>query len=233
MKKVVENIKLIRKQMQLSREYMANELGVELSSYGKIERGEVGLTLERLFAIAEILKITPTDILNYGIEKKGNITYIPIKAQAGSLAEMANPSSTEDFVSLSIPMFNDIGLFMINVEGDSMFPTFCNGDFIIIKQIEDLDFIKYGEPFVVDATDGRVLKRIYSHENQSALVLKSDNEIYEPYLIKKDSILSLWQVRGVLSKNSAPKNFFQKRIYALEESISNISKNITQYKMEE
>lgn len=69
---------------------------------------------------------------------------------------------------------------MINVEGDSMYPTFSNGDFIIIKQVEDLDFIKYGEPFVIDAIDGRVLKRIHSHEKNEVLVLKSDNEIYEP-----------------------------------------------------
>ena len=58
-----------------------------------------------------------------------------------------------------------------------MYPTFSNGDFIVIKQVDDLDFIKYGEPFVIDATDGRVLKRIYSHERTDVLTLKSDNEI--------------------------------------------------------
>ena len=223
MKNVIENIKTIRKTKQLSREYMATQLGVELSSYGKIERNEVGLTVERLFAIAEIFGIEATDILNYGKETKGNITYIPLKAQAGNLVELTNEIDPEETASFTIPTFQESGLFMINVEGDSMYPTFSNGDFIIIKQIEDLDFIKYGEPFVIDATDGRVLKRIHSHEKNEVLVLKSDNENYEPYLIKKETINSVWQVRGVMSKSFVPKNFYEKRLQVIESNLNQLS----------
>jgi transcriptional regulator with XRE-family HTH domain len=223
MKKVIENIKTIRKTKQISREHMATELGVELSSYGKIERNEVGLTLERLYAIAEIFNMDATDILSYGKETKGNITYIPIKAQAGNLVELASTVYSDDYSNFSIPMFQESGLFMINVEGDSMYPTFSNGDFIIIKQVEDLDFIKYGEPFVVDAVDGRVLKRIHSHDRDDVLVLKSDNDIYEPYLIKKESINSVWQVRGVMTKSFVPKNFYEKRLQVIESNLSQLS----------
>lgn len=223
MKNVIENIKTIRKTKQLSREYMAAQLGVELSSYGKIERNEVGLTVERLFAIAEIFGIEATDILNYGKETKGNITYIPLKAQAGNLVELTNEIDPDETASFTIPTFQESGLFMINVEGDSMYPTFSNGDFIIIKQVEDLDFIKYGEPFVVDAIDGRVLKRIHSHEKNEVLVLKSDNEIYEPYLIKKETINSVWQVRGVMSKSFVPKNFYEKRLQVIESNLNQLS----------
>lgn len=223
MNNVIENIKTIRKTKQLSREFMANQLGIELSSYGKIERNEVGLTLERLYAIAEIFGIEPTDLLNYGKETSGNITYLPLKAQAGSLLELTNHIDPDDCTIFSMPMFQDSGLFMINVEGDSMYPTFSNGDFIVIKQVDDLDFIKYGEPFVIDANDGRVLKRIYSHERNDVLTLKSDNEIYEPYLIKKESINSIWQVRGVITKSFVPKNTYEKRLQVIESNLSQLS----------
>jgi len=223
MNNVIENIKTIRKTKQLSREYMANQLGIELSSYGKIERNEVGLTLERLYAIAEIFGIEATDILNYGKENSGNITYLPLKAQAGSLLELTSHIDPDEYTSFSMPMFQESGLFMINVEGDSMYPTFSNGDYIIIKQEQDLDFIKYGEPFVIDAKDGRVLKRIYSHDKPEVLTLKSDNEIYEPYLIKKESINSIWQVKGVITKSFVPKNTYEKRLQVIESNLNQLS----------
>lgn len=58
----------------------------------------------------------------------------------------------------------------------------------LVKQILDRHLIEIsihselgkGTTFVIDAIDGRVLKRIHSHEKNEVLVLKSDNEIYEP-----------------------------------------------------
>jgi transcriptional regulator with XRE-family HTH domain len=69
----IENIELIRKAKGMSRETVANKLGINLSTYGKIERGETGLTVERLCELATIFKMKPEDILNYNTQKKGDV----------------------------------------------------------------------------------------------------------------------------------------------------------------
>jgi transcriptional regulator with XRE-family HTH domain len=55
---LIENIKNIRKDKGLSQESVAYDLGIDYSTYGKIERGKIGLSVERLDQIARILNVT-------------------------------------------------------------------------------------------------------------------------------------------------------------------------------
>ncbi len=59
---VTENIKNIRRQKGISQESIAYDLGIDYSTYGKIERGQIGLTVDRLEKIAIILGITVEEI---------------------------------------------------------------------------------------------------------------------------------------------------------------------------
>lgn len=92
--------------------------------------------------------------------------------------------------------------------------------------MENLRFIKYGEPFIFDTTDGRVVKRVYSDEDEEVLVMKSDNEMYEPFLLDKSTILSVWQIKGYISKNLTPKNFLQKRLQILEDNLVDLNRHL-------
>lgn len=60
---VCENIRKIRELSGLTREFVASELNLSPSGYGKIERGEVDLTISRLFEIAEVLKVSPSSLI--------------------------------------------------------------------------------------------------------------------------------------------------------------------------
>lgn len=55
---VYKNIKRIRELKDLTREYVAAELNMSTSGYGKIERGEVDLTLTKLIQIANVLEVS-------------------------------------------------------------------------------------------------------------------------------------------------------------------------------
>jgi len=59
---VTENIKNIRRQKGISQESIAYDLGIDYSTYGKIERGQIGLTVDRLEKIANVLGITVEEI---------------------------------------------------------------------------------------------------------------------------------------------------------------------------
>jgi transcriptional regulator with XRE-family HTH domain len=222
-------LKKIRKSLRLSQEDVAKSLQLKATTYSKIERGEIQLTIPRLYELAGVFKMTPEEILLYNLKdngvaklmeaKEGNIAYVPIHAQAGFFDTYASQENMEGCIAFSMPVFPEKNLFMIDVEGDGMYPTFSNGDFLVIKYVVNRSFIKWGEPYVIVSSEGRVFNRLDKHEDKDMITLKSDNERYSPYGISKQSIVSLWHVKGVVSKNLAPKNFLEKRVQILEKRI--------------
>lgn len=213
MKPPIQNIQRIRESKNLSREYVADKLKLTVNNYGKMERGEIGLTLERLYELAPILHVSPEEILSFGKPKKGNITYVPIEAQAGFLLGHTQ-EHIADFKTYHLPFIDGNNLYMIDAKGDSMLPTIMPGDHLIIEEVVDLKILRYGRPHVIVAKDGMVVKRIHSHPNNKKYVLKSDNETYEPYEISKDDVLSLWLVRDYKITN-----LFQRTAYTFDENI--------------
>lgn len=66
-KNVYMNIKKIRELKNLTRDYVAAELEMSTSGYGKIERGEIDLTVSKLYKIASILNVSITDLLFFDV----------------------------------------------------------------------------------------------------------------------------------------------------------------------
>lgn len=62
-----KNIKIIRELKNLTREYVADELGMSTSGYGKIERGEVDLTIRKLHIIAKVLEVDVNYIFKFNV----------------------------------------------------------------------------------------------------------------------------------------------------------------------
>lgn len=67
--KVYKNIKKIRELKNFTREYIAGELGMSTSGYGKIERGEVDLTVTKITKLATILEVSVSFIFNFNINE--------------------------------------------------------------------------------------------------------------------------------------------------------------------
>lgn len=61
------NIRTIRELKNLTREYVADELKMSMSGYGKIERGEVDLTVSKLIEIAKVLDVSTEFIFEFDI----------------------------------------------------------------------------------------------------------------------------------------------------------------------
>jgi transcriptional regulator with XRE-family HTH domain len=74
MKQVLENIKKFRELKNYTREHVAIELDMSSSGYSKLERGEVELTVSKLFRLAEILEVSVPQILNFDASKIFNVT---------------------------------------------------------------------------------------------------------------------------------------------------------------
>ncbi len=58
------NIKKIRELKGIARNDMASMLGITLNGYGKIERGEVDISIKRLYQLADIFQLTVIDFFD-------------------------------------------------------------------------------------------------------------------------------------------------------------------------
>ncbi|AWG22181.1 hypothetical protein FFWV33_11990 [Flavobacterium faecale] len=65
--KVYINIRKIRELKNLTREHVAADLNMSMSGYGKIERGDVDLTVSKLIEIAKVLGVSPEFILKFDV----------------------------------------------------------------------------------------------------------------------------------------------------------------------
>ncbi len=65
MSEVIENIKNIRRSKGISQESIAYDLGIDYSTYGKIERGQISLTVDRLEKVAKILQVSVEEIYKW------------------------------------------------------------------------------------------------------------------------------------------------------------------------
>lgn len=67
---VGQHLREIRRQCSMTQEEVAERLGLcNGSYYARIERGEVRLTLERLYDLCEIFRVSPGTIMNGAVEK--------------------------------------------------------------------------------------------------------------------------------------------------------------------
>lgn len=71
---VLEKIREARKLKGFSQEYVAQELQISPSTYTKIEKEEVKLTVDRLIQIANILQLPVTDLMSSQTERIVNQT---------------------------------------------------------------------------------------------------------------------------------------------------------------
>ena len=132
---------------------------------------------------------------------QSGIPLIPIEAVAG-LPTIDNIGvSFADCKRYVIPEFEGKGVdYMIRVSGSSMYPKYSNGDILACKYIENVLFLQWGKIYVIDSSQGALVKRVFQDEtNPDNLILVSDNkENYPPFSFPKSDIRSLSIVIGVI-----------------------------------
>ncbi|WP_426092435.1 helix-turn-helix domain-containing protein [Flavobacterium sp. DSR3-2] len=64
---IAKNIRTIREMKNLTRDFVAGEMEMSTSGYGKIERGEIDLTISKIVRIAKIFDITLSDLLFFDV----------------------------------------------------------------------------------------------------------------------------------------------------------------------
>lgn len=201
---------------QVTKEKFFKEIGITSANFrGKaLETPLNSNTIENIFAVfpdisAEWLLTGKGEMLkdnNHSDKQKEDIIYttlplIPIDAIAGVPAGDFQGIRFEDCEQYRIPDFESKGAeFLIRVNGSSMYPKYSNGDILACKKIEEILFIQWGKVYVIDSSQGSLVKRLFEDkENKEYLICVSDNkENYPPFSIPKSDIRSLSIVIGVI-----------------------------------
>ena len=142
---------------------------------------------------------TPTADTSVNTSQKA-LPLIPFEAIAGYLSIDNTGVRFEDCEQYVIPEFEQRGAeFIIRVSGSSMYPKYSNGDLLGCKKIKDILFFQWGKIYVLDTSQGTLVKRVYEHENDDFVILVSDNKtVYPPFPMPKSDIRSLSIVVGVI-----------------------------------
>ena len=132
--------------------------------------------------------------------KRRGIPLIPIDAVAGFPSADNDGVYMEDCEHYSIPEFEAKGAnFLIRVSGDSMHPLYENGDIIACRKISDILFFQWGGIYVLDTSQGALVKRVEEAEDdQESILCISENPRFKPFHLPKSDIRSLSTIIGLV-----------------------------------
>lgn len=97
----------------------------------------------------------------------------------------------------NVPEFNHAD-FMIKVSGASMQPKYYGGDVVACKIVNDWTFFQWNRVYVLDTSQGAIVKRVKQGSDDDHLLLISENKNYEPFEIAKTDLNGLALVIGVI-----------------------------------
>ena len=178
------NIKRLRVGKGYSQEQLARKIGISQGAVSQWEKGKTTpdtLTLMELAKIFEVSFDTLTeeapvrDLDSVRVIRSA----IPIIGDIACGSPILAEENREGYADLPEGVRAD---FALRCKGDSMVPTFLDGDLVLIRQQPE---VENGQIAAV-AIDGEVtLKHVY--RNQDGLMLTAENPLFAPITVSADS----------------------------------------------
>ena len=126
------------------------------------------------------------------------IPLVPLYAMAGKF-----PGEKEimdyECERYSVPGMNGAD-FLIQVKGNSMYPTYNSGDVVACKRITNMQdsFFQWNRVYVLDTDQGPIMKRIKPGSDKEHISIVSDNPDYEPFELHFSQIYHIALVLGCI-----------------------------------
>lgn len=125
------------------------------------------------------------------------IPLIPFSAMAGALKgeQTALEYECEHYI---IPAFSGAD-FLMPVKGNSMTPTYISGDIVACQRVPMTSlFFQWNKPYVLDTSQGAIIKRIKPGSDKNHVLIVSDNTDYDPFELPYEDIYAVALVIGII-----------------------------------
>ena len=173
-------VKELRRKAGIQQKELAIEIGVSIPTISDWERNKKDPSGERLKRLAEYFNVDELVILGRGS------AFVPIKQSSlpivGEIA-CGTPILAEQNITGLADLPEGVHAdFALICKGDSMNPTFLNGDLVLIRQQPQ---VENGQIAAVNIDSETTLKHVYRQEH--GLLLTADNPVFPPIYVPADS----------------------------------------------
>ena len=125
------------------------------------------------------------------------VLVIPYEARGGTIGDFVDGVHEYDCERVTSPVKG--AEYAMEVTGDSMSPEFPSGSRVLIKRIDETQFIAWNEVYVLDTPNGAVIKRVRKTDNPDVVECVSVNPAYQSYTIPYKFIRGWYRVLMVMS----------------------------------
>lgn len=198
METVGERIRLMRKQLNLTQEQMAQRLGVGKAALSMIETGKARLSARNRNILVQDFNVNPEWIdsgkgkmfnaepdltaFNHRTDRSLPLQSVPlysIEGTAGLVPLFADEAKFEPVNYINIPNLPKCD-GAIYVVGDSMYPLLKSGDIVLYKQLSDVRDIFWGDMYLlsidIDGEEYITVKYVQKSDHEGYVRLVSQNQ---------------------------------------------------------
>lgn len=164
-----------------------NEQNEQIKNYGRIS------------SLSELEEPPPQKNIDVPKEEINGYYYPNVNASAG-LNFLTNNNDL-DKIPIRVPNLEK-GLSFINVIGDSMYPKYCGGEIIGVKEVS-FEYVIFGYTHVIILNNGEIyMKYIHEGKDDDHWLFKSENSFYPDQNFHKSLIHKIFKIKAVITKTS-------------------------------
>ena len=171
-------IRLLRKEANMTQQELASKLYVSQQAVGKWERGEATPNPETIVAMSKIFGVSADTILGESAPPLSTGgTWVPVLGDVAAGIPIEAVENIVDYEEIDTAMAANGKYYGLRIKGSSMEPRIREGDVVIVRQQEDADT---GDTAVVLVNgESATVKRI-KKEPDGGLWLLPNNPAYDP-----------------------------------------------------
>ena len=171
-------IRLLRKEANMTQQELASKLFVSQQAVGKWERGESTPNPETIVAMSKIFGVSADTLLGESAPPLSTGgSWVPVLGDVAAGIPIEAVENIVDYEEIDTAMAYNGKYYGLRIKGSSMEPRIREGDVVIVRQQEDADT---GDTAVVLVNgESATVKRI-KKEPDGGLWLLPNNPAYDP-----------------------------------------------------
>jgi len=215
---IIDRIKYLMREMGVKQVQFAERIGVDTSNLSKYLNAHMPLSESFLNRLVVNLGVSKEWLMD-GTDLPFGKAAVRVEGDAVASANVGTPvydvdvtagiasGRNELFASENIVGWVNLPNMsphcrIVRVSGDSMAPVINDGDFVAVREVSNPNQIYWGQIYVVQLDDFRLVKYLRRHTDPNMVVLRSENPNYDDMDVRRSDIHEMLLVQHVLHLNT-------------------------------